>query len=151
MTIMCFLKNEFTKFGNTWLDSDMRLVKMDKNVYWEDLHRGGSVLYVKNITVCIGRFKRLSCLLYIHGNIPQLLYVVIRKWIHPVWNSYRIRFTIRNVLKSSLNRYFKITANGDRSVSANTSTGRHETVGVLRFSSCYRNRRTDCSEHTPMI
>jgi len=29
----------------------MHLVKMDKNVYWEDLHRGGSVLYVKNITV----------------------------------------------------------------------------------------------------
>lgn len=56
VTIMCFLKNEFTKFGNTWLDSDMRLVKMDKNVYWEDLHRGGSVLYVKNITVRIGRF-----------------------------------------------------------------------------------------------
>lgn len=51
VTIMCFLKNEFTKFGNTWLDGDMRLVKMDKNVYWEDLHRGGSVLYVKNITV----------------------------------------------------------------------------------------------------
>jgi len=51
VTIMCFLKNEFTKFGNTWLDSDMRLVKIDKNVYWEDLHRGGSVLYVKNITV----------------------------------------------------------------------------------------------------
>lgn len=50
VTIMCFLKNEFTKFGNTWLDSDMRLVKIDKNVYWEDLHRGGSVLYVKNIT-----------------------------------------------------------------------------------------------------
>uniref|UniRef100_A0A2S2QQX5 Notch 2 N-terminal-like protein n=1 Tax=Sipha flava TaxID=143950 RepID=A0A2S2QQX5_9HEMI len=50
VTIMCFLKNEFTKFGNTWLDSDMHLVKMDKNVYWEDLHRGGSVLYVKNIT-----------------------------------------------------------------------------------------------------
>lgn len=55
VTIMCFLKNEFTKFGNTWLDSDMHLVKMDKNVYWEDLHRGGSVLYVKNITV---RFQK---------------------------------------------------------------------------------------------
>jgi len=53
VTIMCFLKNEFTKFGNTWLDSDMRLVKIDKNVYWEDLHRGGSVLYVKNITVSV--------------------------------------------------------------------------------------------------
>lgn len=51
VTIMCFLKNEFTKFGNTWLDSNMQLVKMDRNVYWEDLHRGGSVLYVKNITV----------------------------------------------------------------------------------------------------
>ncbi|XP_025208811.1 uncharacterized protein LOC112604131 [Melanaphis sacchari] len=50
VTIMCFLKNEFTKFGSTWLDSDMHLVKIDKNVYWEDLHRGGSVLYVKNIT-----------------------------------------------------------------------------------------------------
>lgn len=58
VTIMCFLKNEFTKFGNTWLDSDMHLVKMDKNVYWEDLHRGGSVLYVKNITVRINSLAK---------------------------------------------------------------------------------------------
>jgi len=58
VTIMCFLKNEFTKFGNTWLDSDMHLVKIDKNVYWEDLHRGGSVLYVKNITVRVYLYEQ---------------------------------------------------------------------------------------------
>ncbi|XP_050429321.1 uncharacterized protein LOC126838713 isoform X2 [Adelges cooleyi] len=50
LSIPCISKNEFKKFGYTWTSSSGGLVTMSPpELYWEDFHRGGSILYVNNI------------------------------------------------------------------------------------------------------
>lgn len=53
VTILCLSKNgwENDRFGYTWV-KNWKLLKMDvPHIYYEDLYRGGSVLYVNNIQV----------------------------------------------------------------------------------------------------
>ncbi|XP_050536407.1 uncharacterized protein LOC126902823 [Daktulosphaira vitifoliae] len=57
VAIVCVSRNEYTKFGYTWSYNNNLVPMSPPDLYWEDLHRGGIILHVKNIQ----RSERYTC------------------------------------------------------------------------------------------